>query len=162
GRHRGCDGVERIQKEMEQPMQPVPRSLQPDDPEDRIRAIFGLTSADPLPAADRDHLDRYHDYLATPLSFPFAAAYVLGADPPEATEHPVMAVSLLDREDCDEENGLLCQADLRGQRLALALSDLEVDEGSPNHQLIEDYSHWFGNAPLGDLDEPEPPQPAFI
>ena len=137
-------------------MQLVPQPLQPDDPEDRIRAIFGLSGDEPLPAADRDHLERYYDYLAAHLSFPFAAVYVLEVEPPEPAEHPVTAVDLLGREDCDEEDGLLCHADLHGERIAVPLSDLEVDENSPNYQLIEDYAHWFGNAPIEDFDEPEP------
>jgi hypothetical protein len=143
-------------------LQLVPRPLRPDDPEDRIRAVFGLTSEDPLPAADQDHLDRYHDYLSARLTFPFPAVFVMDGDTSEGQEHPVTAVGLLGRDDADEENGLLCRAELQGRPIAVPLSDLEVDENAPNHQLIEDYSYWFGNAPLEDFGDEAPAQPALV
>ena len=40
------------------------------DQDDRIRAIFELTSDDPLPFVDDGNLRKYHRYLATHLFFP--------------------------------------------------------------------------------------------
>jgi len=49
----------------------ITRSLSKNDQDDRIRAIFDLTSDDPLPEINEDNLRKYHRYLATHLSLPF-------------------------------------------------------------------------------------------
>ena len=61
--------------EIELPTAIVTEPLSIDDQDDRIRAVFGLTSDDPLPAVDNDSLLAYYQYLITELSFPFEADY---------------------------------------------------------------------------------------
>ena len=56
---------------MEQPTQIVTRPLDKGNQDDRIRAIFGLTSDDPLPEANGENLCKYHAYLTAHLTFPF-------------------------------------------------------------------------------------------
>ena len=56
---------------IEQPARLVPPPLSPDDPDDRILAVFGLTSDDPLPPVNLEWHRKYHAYLATHLPFPF-------------------------------------------------------------------------------------------
>jgi hypothetical protein len=66
---------------IEQPTQIVTRPLSQNDQEDRIRAIFALTSNDPLPQANLENLRRYARHLKTHLSFPFQAKYLVASAP---------------------------------------------------------------------------------
>ena len=74
---------------IEQPTSIVTRPLSKDDQDDRIRAIFGLTSDDPLPPANEENLRRYRRYLASHLSFPFQAKYTVETGPFEEAEYLV-------------------------------------------------------------------------
>ena len=56
---------------LEAPGQLEPRPLRLFEQEDRIRAVLGLTSDDPLPQAGAEQLRRYAGYLRDKLSFPF-------------------------------------------------------------------------------------------
>ena len=60
---------------MEQPTTIVSRPLSTDDPDDRIRMVFGLTSDDGLPKADEQTQRHFFGHLKTRLSFPFKADY---------------------------------------------------------------------------------------
>src|ERR1019366_8039863 len=95
---------------IEPPTNLVIRSLSTNDQDDRIRAIFGLTSDDPLPFVIDDNLRKYHRYLATHLSFPFQAAYRAETGPFQAKDIPVTVTvtALLDADHCDEDRGILC------------------------------------------------------
>jgi len=136
---------------IEQPRSIVTRPLFKDDEEDRIRAVFGLTSDDPLPPANVDNLGRYGRYLATHLSFPFQAKYDVETGPFEETNYFVTVVGLLDADDFDEEEGVLCEAKQQGEAIELPLADLDVSGNPHNRQLVEDYSYWFGNWPADDF-----------
>ena len=48
---------------IEQPTAITPRPLSADEPGDRVRMVFGLTTDDFLPAVDEDSLETYYDYL---------------------------------------------------------------------------------------------------
>ena len=60
---------------IEQPTNLLCRPLSKHDQDDRIRAIFGLTSDDPLPLVNKENLGRYHRHLESHLAFPFQATY---------------------------------------------------------------------------------------
>ncbi|NQU26107.1 MAG: plasmid pRiA4b ORF-3 family protein, partial [Candidatus Nealsonbacteria bacterium] len=60
---------------MEQPMNIVIRPLSMEEPDDRIRTVFGLTSDDGLPKADEQMQRHYFDYLKAHLSYPVKAEY---------------------------------------------------------------------------------------
>ena len=62
---------------MEQPTNIVTRPLSMDEPDDRIRMVFGLTSDDPLPKPDEQTQQNFFDYLKAHLSFPFKADIAL-------------------------------------------------------------------------------------
>ena len=136
---------------IEQPTKIVTRPLRTDDQDDRIRAIFGLTSDDALPPANEGNLRRYHRYLATHLSFPFQAKYPVETGPFQQTEYPVTVVGLHDADDCGEGEGVLCEAEQQGEPIELPLADLEVTLNLHNRQVVEDYSYWFGNWPGDDF-----------
>jgi len=144
---------------IEQPANIVTRPLRMDDKEDRIRAVFGLTSDDPLPAANEENLHRYHRYLATHLSFPFQAKCSLETGPFEQTAYAFTVAGLLDADECNDEDGLLCEAKWKDESAELPLAEVEATINPHNRRLIEDYSHWFGNWPADDLTAQADAQP---
>ncbi|MCY2991700.1 MAG: hypothetical protein NTY19_28080 [Planctomycetota bacterium] len=94
---------------LEQPTQIVTRPLSTTDQDDRIRAIFGLTSNDPLPESSYENLRQYHAYLAANLTFPFEAGYWKETGPFESSHRcKVSVVGLADLECyCSEGVGLV-------------------------------------------------------
>ena len=74
----------------------VPRPLRPFEQEDRIRAVLGLTSDDPLPQAGVEQLPRYAESLREKLSFPFRADIWVQLGPFSGEVRPVTAHRLLD------------------------------------------------------------------
>jgi hypothetical protein len=129
---------------IEQPTEIVTRPLLPNVAEDRIRAVFGLTSDDPIPAVNAVTLRQYHRFLADRLSFPFTAEFnKIGEDPFDGTEYRVQVVALLDAEEGDEDNGLLCQVHNESEDADVALALMRVKGSSNNRQLVADYSLWF-------------------
>lgn len=134
---------------VEQPTNLVSRPLSMGDQDDRIRAIFGLTSDDPLLFVNDENLRKYHRYLATHLSFPFQAKYQVehqvetGLFQEKAISVTVMG--LLDTDHFDEDQGILCEAMKEGQSVDLVLAELESTVNIHNRQLMEDYAYWFYN-----------------
>jgi hypothetical protein len=131
---------------MEQPVNLVLKPLQRGDPDDRIRAIFDLTSDDPLPELSIDNLAAYHRYLETHLSFPFAGRYEIETGAFETTKIPVTVVSLIDPDDLDEDEGIQCQALEEEEEVELSLDEIEATVNIHNRRLLKDYSYWFHNA----------------
>jgi len=41
--------------------------------------------------------------------------------------------------------GLLCEARAEGRLIEVPLAECEAKKGSPNRQLLKDYSYWFWN-----------------
>ncbi len=143
---------------IEQPTHIFSRPLSTRDPDDRIRAIFGLTSDDPLPPANRENLRRYARYLATHLSFPFRANYVVETGPFQLSEYLVTVVGLVGADDCDEGDGVLCAVEQHGETFELPVASLVVYRNRRHRQLIEDYSYWFGNWGIDDRESTVAPE----
>jgi hypothetical protein len=139
---------------MEQPTAIRTRPLRTNDQEDRIRAIFDLTSDDPLPAATAENVRKYHAHLASRLSFPFQAKFSEFTDDLLPRNVAVTVVGLCDAEDCDEEEGVLCNMEQEGEVIEFPLAELVEVLGRENWRLVEDYSYWFGNWPADDLSGP--------
>jgi hypothetical protein len=96
---------------MEQPTRIATRPLSKNDQDDRIRAIFGLTSDDPLPEANGENLLKYHAHLSARLSFPFRAVYWKDVGPFQSEKYKVSVVGLVSLDDYypGEGYGLLCE-----------------------------------------------------
>lgn len=139
---------------IEQPTSIVTRPLSKNKQDDRIRAIFGLTSDDPLPAANVESLRRYGSYLRSQLSFPFQASYTVEIGPFEEAKYLITVLGMVDGDDCDEEEGVLCKAEQHGESFELPLADIEIPNHPHNRQLVEDYSYWFGNWGIADFTAP--------
>jgi Calcium binding len=132
---------------IEQPTAIVPRPLSPDDQDDRVRRVFGLTHDDPLPEVGHETLLSYHHYLAARLKFPLFTTYRGESGPFSRKKMTVTITGLLDPEgdDSDEGYGLLCRGLDRDEQVELPLDEIEVDEEDPNFRLVTDYSYWFHN-----------------
>jgi hypothetical protein len=139
---------------IEQPSSIVTRPLRLDGQDDRIRAVLGLTSDDPLPPANEENLRRYHRYLTTHLSFPFQAKGSVETGPFEQTAYAFTVVGLLDADECDDEDGVLCEAEWKDESAELPLAEIEATINPHNRRLIEDYSYWFGNWPADAFTAP--------
>ena len=132
--------------EVEQPGLLTPRPLDPGDQDDRDRAVFGLTSDDPLPAPDRERLAQYHRYLSERLHFPLDALYAETGSYVPGREQGVRFVGLAALEQVREENGLLAEIERDGARESVELFDVEVQRNDFARQLLGDYSYWFTEA----------------
>lgn len=129
----------------EQPQHLVTRPLSRDDPDDRIRAIFGLSSDDPLPDINVLSLRDYHRYLETHLSFPFQAKYVVETGPFEEEYVLVTVTGLVDADECEDVDGVRCV--VAEHEIELPLYALESTINLHNRTLIDDYANWFQEFP---------------
>jgi hypothetical protein len=111
---------------------------------ERLRAILGSTG-DRLSRVGVETLRRFHDYLVGHLSFPFEGRLSDPIGPHRDTRSPLRVVRLMDprREYSPEEmHGLVIKAEQQGHRIELPLDRIDVPEGSPYSQLLEDYRLW--------------------
>ena len=125
-----------------------PRALDRDDPDDRVRAIFGLTSDDPLPPVDAASLRRFHDYFSQHLRPPQPARF------DDAPAHEMLMIAkLLPLEDA--EKGLLVEVVQDDRSASVPLADLSLWAGNDLGEDVNAYGGWF-------LDSVEvEPRPAF-
>jgi outer membrane lipoprotein SlyB len=132
---------------LEPPTQIVTRPPRPNAPEDRIRAILGLTHEEPLPKVNEANLRKYHAYLADQLRFPFRASRAEAVGPVQYRRHRITVTALLDPDEGDTDTGLMCEALEGGEEIGLPLAAVEDVAAGPNRQLVEDYHYWFWNEP---------------
>ena len=141
----------------EQPAAIVTRPLDPANRCDRLRAILGLSTDDPLPAVDRECLRNYHRYLTETLAFPFQANYTLPADDffAEIEEYNAPIIGLAP--DATEVYGLFCKVDSGKELLHVPLNEIEAIEEGPNQCFMADYTWWLANySSLNDWMRDEP------
>lgn len=118
-----------------------------DDVDQRLQAILG-GKGDDVPIVRVESLRRFHKYLAAHLSFPFEGKLSSPIGPHRDTKSPLSVIRLLDpvREYAPEEmHGLICKASQKGEKIELPLDRIDVPEGSPYFQLLEDYNYWLAN-----------------
>lgn len=130
---------------MEQPTDIVTRPLAMNDQGDRIRAIFNLTTDDPLSDVEYDTLAVYYQYLVDHLSFPFRAQYKPEDRRSRGETYLVTVRSLYDIDDYDVEEfyGLIGVGIYQDKRIEFPIRDLDVKRNDSNHQLIDDYKFWM-------------------
>jgi len=116
------------------------------DQKARILAALGLSAHRP-PQVDDENLFRYYEYLSGHLRFPFTAYYPEPTNRHEETLHECRVLGLLDPSKyiSDEFDGIFCKTRKGTFEVNLPLVELEVPQGSPNFQWIEDYWSWFWN-----------------
>lgn len=120
----------------------------PDDPEDRIRAVLRVTEDEPVPRVRLEALRKYHTHLAAVLMFPIVGRLASPIGPHRDTRSTLSVLRLLDpvREyEPEEMYGLICKAELNGERIELPLVYIDVPDDTPNHRLLDDYTYWMRN-----------------
>jgi hypothetical protein len=124
----------------------VPESSQELNREDRVSEALGLLG-ERLPRVDEETLSKYYTYLTVRLSFPFTAYYPEPKSTLEEVLHHCTVLELLDpaNKTCDEFGGIYCKIRKGIYEITLPLIELEIPNGSPNFQFIEDYWYWFWN-----------------
>ncbi len=127
---------------VEQPSAIATRPLNPEDQDDRVRAVFGLTSDDPLPEVEGAALADYHEFLSARLTFPFEAAVEEETGPREYRERHVTVQRLAPLAEC-EEDGLLGVVRDGEQEDVLPLYWLEGTGNTEQRRLVGDYAFWF-------------------
>lgn len=145
---------------MEQPTNIVTRPLSADEPDDRIRMVFGLTTDDPLPKADEQTQRQFLDYLKAHLSFPFKADYwpASGSGPCKGGEVRVLDFA---NPPLDRKEGILCKAQRGKREFLVPLEGLFIGDDDANFQIVEDYTHWLFEVrdyEEDDEDDAESPQ----
>lgn len=143
------DQLEAVNEEtpvtMEQPTDIVTRPLSMDDPDDRIRMVFGLTSDDGLPRADESAQRQYLACLKTNLFFPFKADYYPATDIGPSDAGKVEVVGFADSP-LDRQAGVVCYARRGKHKFLVPLCGLQVEPDNPNYQPVEDYTYWLWEA----------------
>jgi hypothetical protein len=115
-----------------------PRALDRNDSEDRVRAIFGLTSDDPLPAVDAASLRRFHEHFTKNLSLPQPARF----DHARANDL-LMIQRLLPLDDETVEEGLLVEVVQADGVDSVPLADLSLWTDDDIGEDVEAYGEWF-------------------
>jgi hypothetical protein len=152
--------------ELEPPTDICPRPLDSNRLDDRIRAVFSLTTDDPLPGVTDATLRTFHEHLRTKLVLPITVEYSPGYKLPPPRSAPLVLMELSAPKDGDTTDGLLGNVEQGDQRRQLPLSDLETVAQGTSRQLLADYAFWFtsygdpraASERQQDLDAPETPE----
>ena len=127
---------------MEQPASIVARPLSMEEPDDRIRMIFGLTTDDALPKAGEATQRHFVEYLQAQLSFPFKADYWPTSDLGPSNGGKVTVLGFSDPA-LDRKAGIVCQARKGKHEVQVPLAGLQLSQNDPNLQHVADYTHWL-------------------
>jgi Calcium binding len=133
---------------IEQPTVIVPRPLSPDDQDDRVRMVFGLTHDDFLPEVDEENQHTYYRYLLSHLTLPFRAQYRPGRrrSSGKPVRLTVTGLEDVDEYEVEERYGLIGVGKEPGGPVEFPLIEIEGIEGEANRRLIEDYAYWLANS----------------
>lgn len=127
---------------MEQPTKLLTRRLSEEDPDDRIRRVFGLTSNDPLPGHNERTQAQFLDYLKTHLSFPFKAEYATASMLASGGQETVEILGFA-AQPINPEEGIVCQVEKQAHRFEVPLSTIRLDETDANFRHLDDYTYWL-------------------
>jgi hypothetical protein len=132
---------------IEQPTAIVPRPLSPDDQDDRVRMVFGLTHDDPLPDVSSETLMTYYRYLVANLKFPFFTFYWAESGPfsRKKVTVPITRLEAPVDDEFDEEYGLIGIAVDQDEEIDFPLDVIELKKNDANNRMISDYSYWLHN-----------------
>lgn len=126
------------------PLPPVPAGphLSWNNQLDRIRAVFGLSSQEPLPSVSAGSLLVYRDYLKVMLQpdFRCKAEYKN-----ERTRGYVSVWFCGIDDDFDLCDGLQCSLAGDHGNVEIPVSDLYYRENSVKSEIVHDYKYWFQN-----------------
>ncbi len=144
---------------MEQPTNIVTEPLSLDDPDDRIRIVFGLTSDDALPKAEEQTQRHFLEYLKARLSFPFKAEYAPASFLGPSKSDKISVLGLADPP-VDRKEGIVCEARKGKHEFQVPLTMIHLSEDNPNFQYVEDYTYWLWEVLDEEEEEGEPAETA--
>ena len=133
---------------IEQPTAIVPRPLSPDDQDDRVRMVFGLTHDDLLPDVNHKNQFAYYRYLLAHLTLPFRAQYRRKTGPysSKLVRLTVTGLEDFDQYEVEECYGLIGVGKEPGGSIEFPLIEIEGIEDEVNGRLIDDYAYWLANS----------------
>jgi hypothetical protein len=123
-----------------------------DAPYDRIRALFGLTTDDPLPRLDKQNQRKFLAYLKANLAFPFKADCPAASVEGSGTSEAVTVLGFAERP-IDSTDGIMCEVRKGKSAFQVPLSNIHVIDDVYNFQLVEDYTCWLWEGDECDEDE---------
>jgi hypothetical protein len=112
--------------------------------EDRIREVFELPAALPLPRVTVQNLGKYHAFLNAQLCFPFRAMYADSRPPVTCLIRHISVVRLLSVGG-PVSRGIKCRVEDVPDAVEVPLMEIGVREDHPNAQLVDDFAYWFFN-----------------
>ncbi|MEX0718563.1 MAG: calcium-binding protein [Planctomycetaceae bacterium] len=133
---------------IDQPTRIEPRPLDPADQDDRIRAVFDLTSDDPLSVVGFDTLRAYRNHLAENLAFPFEATWERETGAFSSNRLTVTVTGMGGPDEdfrVDDMHRLICKIRIEGRPADAPLAELQLAQKASNHRAIADYRYWFCN-----------------
>ncbi len=125
---------------LDEPVDLQTRPLSTDNPEDRVRMIFGATTDDRVPAVNRDTLETYRRHLVQSLHFPLEAE--MESDYIGEENYPVTVRSLCEL----SQNAAGLEVEVSGGNDFFVVGLDEVvcpNNVDPIARLIQDYRQWF-------------------
>ncbi len=128
--------------EMEHPTNLVVRPLAADDPDDRIRMSFGLTSDDPLPTRNEETDARYLEHLRGRLVFPFEAISWFKSEDGDYGQRTLTVAAFASPSPTDPDRGILCEVRGEQEPEQIALANMLLEDHHPNSQEVLDYKYW--------------------
>ena len=137
------------------PLSLTPRRLDGDEPDDRVRKIFGLTGDDPLPPLDTASLRRFHEHFGKKLKLPQPGQF----DDPAAYE-VLMVQRLLPFEEGGGAEGLLVEVAHPDGTEVVPLAEVSLLTGNAAGRDVLAYGLWFVES-QPEAGSPELP-PEFI
>ena len=133
---------EETPSQMEQPTNIITPPLSENNPQDRVRAVFGLTSDDALPEAKEQTQQQFFDHLNANLSFPFNADYWPTTAGSAQTSGEVTFLGFADPP-IDPNDGILCHAHKGKRELRVPLFLVDASDDNPNFRYVEEYAFWM-------------------
>jgi len=132
---------------IEQPNAIVARPLSPDDQDDRVRMVFGLTHDDFVPEVNRNNLHAYYRYLLAQLTLPFRAKYrrQTGLHSSKPLRLTVTGPEDVGQYAVEKGYGLIGLGKEPGRSVEFPLKDIEGIQDQANDTLIGDYCYWLAN-----------------
>ena len=132
---------------IEPPTAIVPRPLNPDDQDDRVRIAFVLSHDEFLPEVNEENQQTYNRYLLAHLTLPFRAHYRSTGRSPSRKLVRLTVSGLEDVNEYEVEGryGLIGVGKGPGGPVEFPLIAIEGIEDEANRKRIDDYAYWLAN-----------------
>ncbi len=129
--------------QMEQPATLSAKPLDPKRVDDRIRAVFHLTTDDPLPPLNEANLRHFYEHLAANIALPISVtnAELELNGPPDLQR--LTLVELVPPHAGEVKGELFAEVTAGDSRAVVPLSHLEPQRDDGSARLLRDYAYWI-------------------